>query len=132
MNIKLFYTSIIITFGMLFWLFFQPTDSMNFIGLRIGIAFLFGILMILSFTWNAGKKAWKKTLLFLAAVLGIGAMFHFAFNIGIVYYPIATLCSMAAIVVACIAWIKYGEPKMRARDRARKMKAQEGCAFSRN
>ncbi len=111
MNTKLFFACLLTAFGMLFWLIFQPTESMEFIGIRIAVAFCAAIMMLFAITWHK-KKAWKKTAVVVLAVLGIGSVAHFAFNYGIVFYPRTTLVSMIVIVISCLLYIRFFEQKI--------------------
>ncbi len=110
MNYKLFYTCLMTFFGMMFWLLFQQ-GSMDFIAVRIIIAFISVILLFFSVTWNE-KGGWKKAVVVLLVIIGFGSIANFAFGWGISHYPGNTLLTMAAILVLGLLYIKFVEPKI--------------------
>lgn len=110
MNYKLFYACLMTFFGMMFWLLFQQ-GSMDFIAVRIIIAFISVILLFFSVTWNK-KGGWKKAVVVLLAIIGFGSIANFAFGLGLAQYPGATLLTMAIILILGLLYIKFLEPKI--------------------
>lgn len=101
---------ICVTFGMLFWLIFQP-GSVDFIAIRVAIGFTAIVLAYFAVTWHQ-KGGWKTTGLVLLVVLGLGSFAHFAFNLGIINYPKVTFVSMVVLIILYLLYIKYVEPKV--------------------
>ena len=99
-----------ITFGMIFWMFFQP-GSLTFVGIRVAIAFISIILVFFSITWKE-KGKWKSTALILLIILGLGSLGYLAFNYGLLNYPRATLFTILILGIVIMMYIKYIEPKI--------------------
>jgi hypothetical protein len=65
-----------------------------------------------SVTWYE-KKGWKKAVIVLLVIFGVGSIVDFGFNWGIQNYPVTTLISMPIIIIVLILlYIKYVEPKV--------------------
>lgn len=76
------------------------------------IAFISIILVLFSVTWYE-KKGWKKAVIVLLVIFGVGSIVDFGFNWGIQNYPVTTLISMPIIIIVLILlYIKYVEPKV--------------------
>ena len=110
MNNKLFFSCLMITFGMLFWLVLQP-GSLIFIAVRAIIAFISIVMVFFSVTWNQKSKR-KQTTLILLFILAFGSVAYFLFNWGLAHHPLRTVGICIVLVVVILLYIKYVEPKI--------------------
>jgi len=110
MNLKLFLSCLLITFGMLFWMMLQP-GSMTFIGIRIAIAFVSVIIMLFSAVWDE-KKKWGKISLIIFLVLLLGTIMSLALDWGFANYPNISLITIVVLIVGILLYIKFIAPNI--------------------